>query len=313
VAPDDDVVDAVVVDVADDLPGGPPDGRRRLQVDAGIRRPVARPVEQRLGRLHLCLVPRLTTPQSARLRLVDGVERVDHVEGCQLRVGPLVERVVEGPHRQWRAVEWDEYACHTTPLGTSHHIAKRQRYGGWGASRRMLERLLGDEVTEHGRYLPEIIYGANDGIVTTFAVVAGVAGAALDPAIVLILGAANLFADGFSMGMSNFLSRRSEEDYHSAQGTETDDGDKPPAATAAVTFGAFVVVGGFPLLPYLVVVRPLFPASVAVTGFSFFVVGASRSLVTERGWFVNGAEMFAVGMAAATVAYVVGNLLGSVA
>jgi len=177
----------------------------------------------------------------------------------------------------------------------------------------MIGRLLGDEVTEHGRYLPEIIYGANDGIVTTFAVVAGVAGAALDPAIVLVLGAANLFADGFSMGMSNFLSRRSEEDYHSAQGTETDDGDKPPAATALVTFGAFVVAGGFPLLPYLAVVRPLFPASVVVTGLAFFLVGASRSLVTDRGWLVNGGEMFAVGMAAATVAYVVGNLLGSVA
>jgi len=175
----------------------------------------------------------------------------------------------------------------------------------------MLDQLLGDDVTERGRYLPEVIYGANDGIVTTFAVVAGVAGAALDPAIVLVLGAANLFADGFSMGMSNFLSRRSEADYHDARGTETDDGGKSPASTALVTFGAFVVIGGFPLLPYLLVVRPLFPASVAVTGLSFFVVGASRSLVTERGWLLNGGEMFAVGMAAATVAYVVGNLLGS--
>lgn len=64
----------------------------------------------------------------------------------------------------------------------------------------MLERLLGDEVESSGRYLAEVIYGANDGIVTTFAVVPGVAGAALDPSIVLVLGAANLFADGFSMG-----------------------------------------------------------------------------------------------------------------
>jgi len=177
----------------------------------------------------------------------------------------------------------------------------------------MLERLLGDDVTDHGRYLPEVIYGANDGIVTTFAVVAGVAGAALDPAIVLVLGAANLFADGFSMGMSNFLSRRSEADYRTAQGTAADDGDKSPSSTALVTFGAFVVAGGFPLLPYLFVVRPLFPVSVVVTGLAFFVVGASRSLVTDRGWHVNGGEMFVVGMTAATVAYVVGNLLGSVA
>lgn len=81
----------------------------------------------------------------------------------------------------------------------------------------MLERLLGDDVESSGRYLAEVIYGANDGIVTTFAVVSGVAGAALNPSIVLILGAANLFADGFSMGMSNYLSRRSELDYHRSQ------------------------------------------------------------------------------------------------
>ena len=177
----------------------------------------------------------------------------------------------------------------------------------------MLQQLLGDDVTDTGRYLPEIIYGANDGIVTTFAVVAGVAGASLNPAIVLVLGAANLFADGFSMGMSNFLSRRSEADYRSAQGRDAHDDDKPPTLTAAVTFVAFVVVGGFPLLPYLLVVEPLFQASVAVTAASFFVVGASRSLVTDRRWYVNGGEMLAVGMAAAAVAYVVGDLLAAVA
>jgi len=68
-----------------------------------------------------------------------------------------------------------------------------------------------------------------------------------------------------------------------------------------------------PLLPYLLSLRPLFPWSLAVTGLAFFVVGASRSLVTERRWYLNGAEMFAVGMAAATVAYVVGDLLKGLA
>jgi VIT1/CCC1 family predicted Fe2+/Mn2+ transporter len=60
-------------------------------------------------------------------------------------------------------------------------------------------------------------------------------------------------------------------------------------------------------------VEPLFPASVAVTDLTFFIVGANRSLVTDRGWLRNGGEMFAVGMAAATVAYVVGDVFASVA
>ena len=59
-------------------------------------------------------------------------------------------------------------------------------------------------------YLQDFIYGAIDGTVTTFAVVAGVEGANLDEAIVVILGGANLIADGFSMAASNFLGTRAE-------------------------------------------------------------------------------------------------------
>lgn len=59
-------------------------------------------------------------------------------------------------------------------------------------------------------YLHDFIYGAVDGAVTTFAVVAGVAGADLDEKIVIILGGANLIADGFSMAASNFLGSRAE-------------------------------------------------------------------------------------------------------
>ncbi|MBC9984820.1 hypothetical protein E4P24_00320 [Haloferax sp. AS1] len=178
----------------------------------------------------------------------------------------------------------------------------------------MLETLLGDDVESSGRYLPELIYGANDGIVTTFAVVAGVAGASLSPSIVIVLGFANLFADGFSMGMSNYLAERSEEDYHDARGdghARTD--GKTPVRTAAATFAAFIVAGWAPLFPYVLRVEPLFPVSIAVTAAAFFAVGASRSLVTNRSWLANGVEMFIVGMAAATVAYAVGNLLAGVA
>lgn len=64
-------------------------------------------------------------------------------------------------------------------------------------------------------YLRDWIYGGIDGAVTTFAVVSGVAGARLAPWIILALGFANLFADGFSMAASNFLGTKAEqEDLH---------------------------------------------------------------------------------------------------
>lgn len=59
-------------------------------------------------------------------------------------------------------------------------------------------------------YLRDFIYGAIDGLITTFAIVAGVAGAGLSSTVVIILGLANLLADGFSMGASNYLGVRAE-------------------------------------------------------------------------------------------------------
>jgi VIT1/CCC1 family predicted Fe2+/Mn2+ transporter len=61
-------------------------------------------------------------------------------------------------------------------------------------------------------YVRDWIYGGIDGAVTTFAVVSGVAGAELSAGIVMILGFANLAADGFSMAASNFLGTRAEVD-----------------------------------------------------------------------------------------------------
>lgn len=75
------------------------------------------------------------------------------------------------------------------------------------APRAIKERL---ETPPKQSHLRDFIYGAIDGTVTTFAVVAGVAGAKLSASIVIILGVANLLADGFSMAVSNFLASRAE-------------------------------------------------------------------------------------------------------
>lgn len=68
-----------------------------------------------------------------------------------------------------------------------------------------------------GKYIGDFVYGANDGIITTFAVVAGATGASLSPHVVIILGIANLVADGISMGASNYLGKKSEQDFARAQ------------------------------------------------------------------------------------------------
>ncbi|MEI6222494.1 MAG: VIT1/CCC1 transporter family protein [bacterium] len=72
-------------------------------------------------------------------------------------------------------------------------------------------------------FIKEIVYGGNDGIVTTFAVVAGFTGAnsgnatTISLLTVLIFGLANLFADGTSMGLGNFLSTRAQQRFYRSE------------------------------------------------------------------------------------------------
>lgn len=63
-------------------------------------------------------------------------------------------------------------------------------------------------------YIGEFVYGGIDGSVTTFAVVAGSAGAHLDTSVIIILGFANLIADGFAMSVGSYLSNKSEQDNY---------------------------------------------------------------------------------------------------
>jgi VIT1/CCC1 family predicted Fe2+/Mn2+ transporter len=62
-------------------------------------------------------------------------------------------------------------------------------------------------------YLKDMVFGGIDGAITTFAVVSGVAGAGLSSGVVIVLGLANLLADGFSMAVSNYLGSRAENQH----------------------------------------------------------------------------------------------------
>jgi VIT1/CCC1 family predicted Fe2+/Mn2+ transporter len=157
-------------------------------------------------------------------------------------------------------------------------------------------------------YLPDLVYGANDGIITTFAVVTGVVGADLSRTIILILGFANLTADGLSMGASNYLARRSTVEDEERQSRA--DAVRHGGATVI----AFVVAGIVPLLAYLLPIPAewRFEAAVALTGLTLFAVGAGRSLFTGLGPVRSGLEMLFVGSVAAVAAYLIGALAAAV-
>jgi VIT1/CCC1 family predicted Fe2+/Mn2+ transporter len=152
-------------------------------------------------------------------------------------------------------------------------------------------------------YVRELIYGANDGIITTFAVVAGVAGGGLSARVVLIIGAANLVADGLSMAVGNYLAIRSHESVLEAQ--QLPEEEASPSRHAAATFVAFVVAGLVPLMPYMLLADPAnrFRLSTVLTLATLFAVGASRASIASVRWLTAGLEMLGLGAAVALIAY----------
>ena len=160
-------------------------------------------------------------------------------------------------------------------------------------------------------YIRELIYGANDGIITTFAVVAGVAGGGLPLRVVLIVGAANLLADGLSMAAGNYLAIRSHESVLEAQ--ELPEEETYPLRHAVATFLAFVGAGFVPLVPYMTSVAAFdrFALSILFTIAGMFAVGASRALVTRIRWWKGGFEMLGLGAAVAALAYGSGRLVAA--
>jgi VIT1/CCC1 family predicted Fe2+/Mn2+ transporter len=160
-------------------------------------------------------------------------------------------------------------------------------------------------------YIRDIVYAANDGLVTTFAVVAGVRGADLSPVAVLALGFANLAADGLSMAVGNYLGIKTERatelgaDYNEWQETVH------AVRHGGVTWTSFIVAGLIPLLPFFLRgnSRPEFGLSVALTLGGLFAVGASRTLISRQSWWRGGLEMLAVGSLAGGAAFLAGWLV----
>jgi len=167
---------------------------------------------------------------------------------------------------------------------------------------------LKEAIHEKGDYIRDIVLSANDGIITTFAVVTGSLGASLSPSVVIILGFANLFADGISMSTSSYLGIKSEIEYEQNSGEKIKMGQKP-LKNGIVTFISFVIAGFLPLLSYVFKFENPTLISIVLVCLSLVVVGIFRGIVTNKNVARTAFENLFIGGFAAGVAYFVGNLV----
>ena len=161
---------------------------------------------------------------------------------------------------------------------------------------------------ERGSFLRDAVFAASDGLVTTFAVVAGSAGASLGPMVVLALGFANLFADGISMSSGTYLGVKSEIDFEKAEG-DNHVHQASPFRQAVITFLSFDVAGLISLIPFIFNFPSPFYCSIAMVAAALFMVGAIKGKFTKKGIFKSGLEMLLIGGFSALVAYYTGDLM----
>lgn len=163
-------------------------------------------------------------------------------------------------------------------------------------------------------YLSEFVYGGIDGAVTTFAVVAGATGARFDTKVLLVLGFANLIADGFSMGVGSYLSTKSQVELDAKKGKKASD-EPSPIINGITTYISFILVGLVPLLAYTIDLifdlnsTNLFEISILLTALAFIVIGLLKSRVAKTPVVRAVLETLILGAIAAGFAYFLGDFL----
>ena len=155
------------------------------------------------------------------------------------------------------------------------------------------------------KHVSAIVYGGLDGIITTFAVVAGSVGGNVTNIVIIILGFSNLLADGFSMGAGAYLSATSDNNQSKSKAL----------AAGIATFISFNVFGLIPLGAYLITNALIhdkaiaFPIAFVIVGVSLALLGWVKANLSEQKVRTEILRTLSVGYVAAIVAYGVGSLL----
>src|SRR5229473_2562018 len=181
-----------------------------------------------------------------------------------------------------------------------------------------------------GPWVRDVMLGLNDGLVASFAVTSGVAGAFTTGNAAVMAGLSEMLGGAVAMGLAAFISARSQVEFYQSEierereeierwpdrereelGFNEESFDRPLRSAFAV--GSSYLCGAFvPVWPYIFF-EPT--QGVLISAIStvvvLFAVGALKTIITSRSWWRSGFESMMTGIAAASVTYAAGRLFAA--
>lgn len=150
--------------------------------------------------------------------------------------------------------------------------------------------------------LRELIFGLEDGLVSTLGVVTGMASGLSNSSVVILSGIVVVLVESLSMAAGTYLSNKAEYDLNKKHAA-------PVLFAALVMFVAYVLGGSIPLLPYFFLsVNQGIVGSVIATVISLYLVGYYKGVVTRTNRVKSGFEMMTVSLLAAGLGYIIGAI-----
>ena len=167
-----------------------------------------------------------------------------------------------------------------------------------------------------GEILREVIFGANDGVVTAIGFLVGIAGVVSNQTIIIISGVLTVIAGAASMALGNYLGVKSQNEFYRSRDVKNVSWVESNAVLAGTIMGISYLFAGFPsLLPFMFV-RPTARAlvmSIMVAIFVMGLIGFIRWLLNKGSLGGKVSETIIIGIVAATIGFIAGevlNLLG---
>lgn len=153
------------------------------------------------------------------------------------------------------------------------------------------------------KFLSEFIYGSIDGLITTFVIISSSIGASIPNMYIIIISIASLLSDGYSMGISRYLS------YSAELKKNIKTTSKNPLISGIYTFLSFILIGILPILPFLFVEKNIFEISLFITLLLFVIIGIIKGIVLKDGIIKSSIETLLLGSSASFMGYFIGYYL----